>query len=108
MSKLLLATLTLFLSLAPISVQAEALISETNPESWSESTSFETENMVTLRRPRPRPKPIYRCCAKPADVYGEMNCTDSTDKLLGLSDAIINCENRYGKGHCVSGCRRLK
>jgi hypothetical protein len=67
--------------------------------------AFDSDDMSEFRRPRPRPT-IHRCCAKPSNG-GVMNCSEDTDRLSAWADAIANCEDRYGKGNCVSGCRRL-
>jgi hypothetical protein len=76
--------------------------------SHAQSSNYESEDMSEFARPRPGgQRTVYRCCAKPYAVYGSMNCRESTDRLLAWSLAINSCENKYGNGNCVSGCRRL-
>lgn len=62
--------------------------------------------MLPLRRPRPQPQTMYRCCSKPS-TSGAMFCNTGPDKVFSLDRAIGMCESNYGKGICVSGCRRI-
>ena len=103
MPRLFTATFLLLLCLVTVSSQAQSPDSETDLAPWSQPNAFESEDMSVLA-PR-RPRTVHRCCAKPN--YGTMFCRESTDRLLAWANAIISCEHKYGKGNCVSGCRRL-
>lgn len=72
----------------------------------SVAKAFDSDEMTEFRRPRPQPT-MHRCCAKPTNG-GAMNCSEGRDRLYAWADAIADCEDRYGKGNCVSGCRRLR
>jgi hypothetical protein len=62
--------------------------------------------MMPMRRPRPQPQTMYRCCSKPW-TSGAMFCNTGPDRVFSHDRAIGVCENNYGKGNCVSGCRRI-
>lgn len=49
----------------------------------------------------------FRCCAKPA-TYNDVNCEQGVDKLQAWGKALYICEYKYGKGNCVSSCRRIR
>lgn len=67
----------------------------------------DSDDMSEFRRPRPgSPSTVYRCCSKGNDG-GRMYCSQNSDHILAWWDAILKCEQRYGSGNCVSGCRRI-